>query len=218
VLLAGLLYFLWSNWDSDALATWKREASPLLFFAAQAILPVFGAPVTPFFVFAGTTFGVRIGLAGTMVALAINLTVCYLIGQSGLRTVLGRLLRRLGYELPDFKAGREGALRFALAVKLAPALPAPVKNYVLGMVGVPFGLYFGLSMLFTGAYAAVLVVLGESLIEHDLGRSAAIAGVFLTIAVGTWWWQRRRALARKTEEPAGPPDLHSARKGYKRHP
>ncbi len=194
VLLAGLLYLLWSHWQSGALAAWKREASPVVFFATQAILPIFGVPTTPFFVVAGTTFGVRVGLLGTLAALAVNLTACYWIAQSGLRGVVERWLRRLGYEMPDFDGSKKSAVRLSLAVKLAPALPGALKNYVLGMVGVPFGIFFGLSMLITGAYAAVLIVLGESLIEHDLVTLGAIAGACLVLAVGFVWWRRRRRL------------------------
>ena len=61
----------------------------------------------------------------------------------------------------------EGPLRFTLAVKAAPGVPSFVKNYVLGMVGIPFALYFGLSLLVTGAYAALCIVLGESLLTND---------------------------------------------------
>ena len=189
--LAALLYFLWSNWDSAAISTWKREASPLLFFSALAMLPAFGLPTTPFFLLAGTTFGIPVGLVGTFIALGMNLAVCYWIARSGLRPFLERILRRFSFELPDLQGGGSNTLRFALAIKFAPGLPAFVKNYVLGMVGVPFALYFGLSMLITGAYAALLVVLGESLLAHNRSTAGAVIAAILVLGVGVWWWQKR---------------------------
>jgi uncharacterized membrane protein YdjX (TVP38/TMEM64 family) len=170
---------------------WKRDASPLLFFGAMALLPALGMPATPFFVLAGTTFGVKVGLVGTAAALTSNVAIVYWIGRSGMRTVLERLLRRFGYDLPDFDHSGKGAARFTLAIKLAPALPSALKNYVLGMVGVPFLLYFGLSMLISGSYAATLVVLGESLMEHDLGTAAVVVGALLVLGLAIWWWQKK---------------------------
>jgi len=191
VALAGLMYFLWSNWDSAAILAWKRGASPLLFFAALALLPAFGMPTTPFFLLAGTTFGVPVGLVGTFAALGVNLAVCYWIARSGLRPSLERILRRFSYELPDFQEGGRGTVRFALAIKFAPGLPAFAKNYVLGMAGVPFALYFGLSLLITGAYAAIFIVLGESLLAHDRSTAVAVMAALLTLAVAVWWWRQR---------------------------
>jgi uncharacterized membrane protein YdjX (TVP38/TMEM64 family) len=138
-----------------------------------------------------------------MIALAVNLSISYWIARSGLRTVLARWLTRLGHPVPDLDGGGRRALRFTFALKLAPGLPASLKNYVLGMVGVPFGVYLGVSMLVTGAYAVVLVVLGESLIEHDLGKVGAIAGVFLMAAVGWMWWRKKGSAHRDRSAPSG---------------
>ena len=193
--LAGLLYLLWSNWDSAAILAWKREASPLLFFSALAMLPAFGLPTTPFFLLAGTTFGIPVALLGTFIGLGLNLALCYWIARSGLRPFLERILRRFRFELPDLQEGGTNTLRFALAIKLAPGLPAFAKNYVLGMVGVPFALYFGLSMLITGAYAALFVVLGESLLAHNRSTAAAVMAALLMLGIGVWWWQSRASRA-----------------------
>src|SRR5262249_40508182 len=102
------------------------------------------------------------------------------------------LMRRLGYRLPDLREKEKGAIRFALAVKLAPGVPAFVKNYAMGLAGVPFAVYLGVAMLITGAYGVALVLLGESLLQHELNRALPLVVAVAAIALATFWWRRRR--------------------------
>jgi uncharacterized membrane protein YdjX (TVP38/TMEM64 family) len=192
--LALVAAIIWWAWDHDAIMKWKEEARPLPFFVAMAIAPALGVPFTPLFVLAGATFGRRLGLIGSGLALASNLALCYWIAGSGLRPQLARLLRRFDYELPDFGKGRSGAWRFTLLVKAAPGIPAFVKSYALGLARVPFALYFGSSMVMTGAYGAALIILGESLFRHDRKRSLAIAAAVVALGFAAWvWWRRRKS-------------------------
>jgi uncharacterized membrane protein YdjX (TVP38/TMEM64 family) len=121
------------------------------------------------------------------------LTLCYATARSGLRPRLESLLRRFEYELPQFEEGDRGSLRFTLLVKLAPGAPAAVKNYLLGIIRVPFPLYFGASMLIAGAYAVLCAVVGDSLFEHHVVRGL-LAGVVVVAAVaaGLWRWRKRQ--------------------------
>lgn len=189
--LVLLLLLLWSNWDHAAFLEWKRQVGALPFFAAMAILPAIGFPVTPFFVIAGATFGAKVGMAGSMVALLINFSLCYWVTQGGLRKRISDLAARHRVGLPDFHARRDRALRFVLLVKFAPGVPAFVKNYVLGLAGVPFGLYLGWSLLISGAYAFGFVVMGESVLEGDW-RGLVIATVVL-LAMGAVVWRLKRS-------------------------
>ena len=76
-------------------------------------------------------------------------------------------------------------------MKFAPGAPAVAKNYLLGLTGVPFALYFIASMLITGAYAALCVILGGSLFEHDIGRLLIVGGVAVVLCAALWWWRKR---------------------------
>ncbi len=191
--IAAVVVLAASLWDREAWAGWIASARPIPFFAAMALLPAIGMPMTPFFLVAGATFGSRLGLVGSAVALGANLALCYAIARSGLRPRLVSLVRRFGRELPELPSGRRRILRFTLLVKLAPGVPAFVKNYGLGIAGVPFALYFVTSIVFTGTYAVALVVLGDSLLEHDLVRTGAVGGAVVAFAVGIGFWARRRA-------------------------
>lgn len=89
-----------------------------------------------------------------------------------------------------------------IAVKLTPGAPAVVKNYLLGIIRVPFPLYFGASMLITGAYAVLWVVVGGSLFEHHVFRVLVAGVVVVALAAGLWWWRRREDhRARDVESP-----------------
>jgi uncharacterized membrane protein YdjX (TVP38/TMEM64 family) len=189
--LLGLAYLLWTAWDHQAVVAWKQEAGPLRYFAAMAVLPALGVPISPFFVIAGATFGARLGIAGSFAALAANLTLCHCVARSGLRQRITALLERFGHQLPDFEGQPAGAFRFTLLVKVAPGVPAVAKNYLLGLARVPFMIYFVVSMLFTGFYGVALVVLGESLLEHDLSLLSAAAVLIAGSAFLVWWWRRR---------------------------
>ena len=199
--VVALAFVAWWSWDREAMMSWKQEAGPLPFFGAMAVFPAVGLPITPFFVLAGATFGIGLGLLGSGVALGLNLTLCYAIARSGLRPRVEALLRRFEYELPQFEHGDPGAFRFTLLVKLAPGAPAMAKNYLLGISGVPFPLYFGTSMLITGAYAVLCVVVGDSLFEHSFRRVLAACAVAVGLAVGLGWWRKRGRRDRDAEPP-----------------
>ncbi len=187
-----LAYLAWSLWDHNALTEWLQGAPPFPFFTVMALVPLFGVPITPFFIVAGAAFGTLLGAMGSLAAVGVNLGVSYLIARK-LRPVLDALVRSFGYDLPSFGAEQKGALRFALAVKFAPGVPAAVKNYGLAAAGIDAWLYFGLSMLVTGTYAVWIVLLGGSLFNHDGGGVVIEAATLGALLLGVWWWQRRRA-------------------------
>lgn len=193
VVVTALIALLWWGWNQPVIRTWKAEASPVPFFVAMALLPAVGIPLTPFFVLAGAAFGIPVGLAGSAMALGMNLIVCHWVGRGKLRTSMTRLLSRFGHALPEFDARKGGAVRLTLLVKFMPGVPAFAKNYLLAIAGVPFAPYFIISLLITGAYGVALVVLGESAFHHD-ARHGILAAVLIGLAaMGAWIWRRRRA-------------------------
>jgi uncharacterized membrane protein YdjX (TVP38/TMEM64 family) len=191
--VVGLLVVVWLVWDHQAVMAWMREARAVPFFAIMAVLPAFGVPLTPLFILAGATFGRRVGLVGAELALVANLTACYWIARGGMQRWLKAALRKFGHELPDLSRKDKRAVRFIVGTKLAPGVPAFVKHYGLGAAGVPFPLYLGWSMLISGIYGALLVLVGESLLEHRFNRGVIVLGVLLALGIGIAWWQRRRA-------------------------
>jgi uncharacterized membrane protein YdjX (TVP38/TMEM64 family) len=186
-----LALVVWTVWDHKALMSWIERARPIPFFSAVALLPAFGLPVGPLFVLAGASFGVKLGIAGSLAALGANLALCYWIARR-MRPRLESLFRRFNSRLPNIAESKTSTTRFVLTVKLAPGVPAFVKNYALGLTGIPFGLYFGLGMLITGVYAILLVVVGESLLEHRFDRRLWIALAVVGLGLLLAWRVRAR--------------------------
>lgn len=190
VALGGLLYLLWSIWDHDALMEWLETAHPLPFFVLMALLPTFGLPITPFFIVAGAAFEGWLAATGSAISLGLSLGLCYLLARP-MRPWLESLLGRFGYKLPDFRSRSTGTFRFLLAVKLAPGIPASLKNYGLAVSGIPFLPYFVVSMLVTGTYGIAIILLGNSLFEHERNRAVLVVSLLAVLALGAWWWRRR---------------------------
>ncbi len=186
---------LWSAWDHRAVMEWIYRLHPVPFFLAMALLPVVGFPFTPFYLFAGASFGTVVGVVGSLIALAINLVVCFAIARH-LRGPLRSLLRRFKYELPDLQARGKGSLRFAFAVKAAPGIPGFIKHYGIGLAGVPFVQYFVVALVMSGVYAAASVIVGNSLFEHDLSRTVVTVAILAGATALVVWLRRRRASRR----------------------
>ncbi len=182
----GLFVLFWFVWNRGAVAAFKEEAGPITFFAAMAVLPAVGFPLTPFFVMAGAAFGTSLGLLGSLVGLGLNLALCYWIARSNLRGFIVSLLKRFNYELPNFEERERGSVRFAFLVKATPGVPGFLKNYLLGLVGVPFWVFFAVSMVMTGVYAAALVLLGGSLSRHNLNNTTLAVALILLLGVLVW--------------------------------
>lgn len=196
VLVVGLAYVVFAIWDHDAFMRWMHDASPVPFFLAMAVLPAIGMPTTPFMVAAGATFGFWEGLIGTTVAMALNLCIAYAIAHSALRPRLEALFRRFDYKVPDFTGRGRAAWRFAAAIKFTPALPTFAKNYVLAVTSVPFAIYFIVSLSITTVFATAWIVLGESLLSHDVSNTTLAAAAICVLAlIAVMWWKKRRGIS-----------------------
>ncbi|XSG84882.1 MAG: TVP38/TMEM64 family protein [Methylohalobius sp. ZOD2] len=181
--------WVWFFWDQESFSAWQKEAGPVPFFIALAVLPAVGFPTTPFYLLAGATYGTVVALTGAALSLAINLTLCYWVAHSGLRRLLARWLARTRYELPAVRPDQ--ALLFTLLVKLMPGIPTFVKNYLLGVSGVRFPLYFLVSFTFTLVYGAVFIELGESLYEHDFSQAVGAVSALAVLAFVLGWFRLR---------------------------
>jgi len=164
-----------------------RETGPMLFFTAMAVLPAVGAPVSFFSLTAGSVFGETLGMPLVVVcavlALQVNMALSYFLASRALRPLLEALVKRLGYELPPVASGDVTDL--IVLIRVAPGLPFPVQNYLLGLARVPFGKYLAISGVISGCLTTAFVLFGDALL-HGKGKVALVSLlIVLTLIVAT---------------------------------
>lgn len=163
---------------------WVRGLGAGWFFAAFAVLPAFGFPVSVFPLSAGPLFGATLGLPAvlglTAASMATSMTISYATARFLLRPWVTRMLGYLGYVVPVVPV--EKRRMFVVLVRITPGPPYVFQNFLLGLAGVPFGLYLGISSVICTLNVSLLVVFGDALAQGK-GRVAllALAGVVLVV-------------------------------------
>lgn len=183
-----------------------REAGPVVYFGAMAILPIFGFSLFAFVATAGPVFGPTLGLghviAYGLIALTANVSIAYVLSSRWLRPLATRILRWLGYSLPDTR--RFGAWEIAMLVRLLPGPPFALQSCAMGVARVPFSAYLPVSVFVPALYFAGMVFLGGGVAAGD--HRAEIEACILLVAIGALvHWLRRRVSARirlQRETPA----------------
>lgn len=148
------------------------------FLAALSFLPLIGMPLSPMWVMAGVVYGIKGGLALTLVAMAINFALAYQISQRWLREPISRLFLRRGFRIPEAQPGE--FVKLTIAIRLLPFVPQFMQSYMLGIANVPFLTYYIFSFPPQIAIATGFVVLGGSL--FDMKAGGIILGVSILIA------------------------------------
>jgi len=162
-----------------------RRAGVFPFFAALAVLPAVGFPLSAFFVVAGPVYGPILGpwhvvLYGTL-AMAVDIALSYGISAYPLRPLAARLAGRAGYRLPEIAADR--AWKLILLVRIVPGVPFFVQSGLLGLARVPFGAYLLISLAVESVYFVGAVFLGTAALTGDRRGMAAAGAWFVLVGV-----------------------------------
>lgn len=176
-----------------------RDAGPVAFFSAMALLPSLGAPIMIFFLTAGSAFGEKLGMGPVLglalLAVTINLCLSYFLASRALRPLLEKLVVWLGYKLPQVESGDANDL--IIMLRVTPGLPFPVQNYLLGLAQVPFKNYLIISCLFVWSFTIAFILFGDALL-HGKGRVAFIAICLLMALTAATHLVRKHYGAKKT--------------------
>ncbi len=183
VVLAGLfVYFVGIDWDFEDFLYRVRDLGPIPFFIALTLLPAIGFPTTPFFLLAGAAFGVWVSILGSFIAQGINLAFCYWLSRRYLRGFLEKLIAKTKYSIPQVK--KEHFVRVTLLIKITPGPPNFLKTYILGLAGIPFGIFFLISLPTSVGYGIGIIVLGDSLLEGNTGQAIVGVGILVVLMIG----------------------------------
>ena len=174
----------WTRLKESATAAteWVRSLGAGWFFAAFAVLPAVGFPVSPFAFGAGTLFGATLGLpmvlAFSGLSMAVSMTISYGLARFVVRPWVEKLLAFLGYAIPAVPAGRQGL--FVFMVRITPGAPYVFQSLLLGLAGVSFGTYLAISWVVSTATVSLMIVFGDALMKGQWRLAlAALAGVAL---------------------------------------
>ena len=164
-----------------------REAGPVAFFTAMALLPAMGVPMLVFTLTAGPTFAPQMGMFWVVVcsvlALTLNMVLTYGLARRALRPLLERMIVRMGYKLPQVEAS--DAIDLMIIFRLTPGIPFCVQNYLLGLAEVPFVKYLLLSCLITWPQVAAFVVFGEALLNGKAATVMVTGGLVVAVVAAT---------------------------------
>lgn len=195
-LLLGLgLYALYRlDFDVAALFRHSQNVPAWGFVLAMSVLPVVGFPIAAFYLFAGFAFDFWNGWAYCLIGLAVNMSLSYLVARHLLKGPLTVFLNARGYTLP--KLSEVNQFRFVFLLRTIPGPPFPLQNYLLSLIGIPFGLYLSVSLLTQGAIAGGMVAFGGMLPEEltlaHLWVGLAILSILVLGKLFLWLRARRR--------------------------
>ncbi len=153
-----------------------RDAGPVVFFTAMALLPAAGVPLTFFTLTAGSVFSPQLGapvvIALALAAITVNMAMSYFLAHRAFRPALEALVRRLGYKLPS--VGSSDVNDLIVLLRVTPGVPFPVQNYLLGLAAVPFGRFLLISALIQLPINGAIILFGDALLSGR-GRIAFVS-------------------------------------------
>jgi uncharacterized membrane protein YdjX (TVP38/TMEM64 family) len=178
-----------------------RNAGPVVFFCAMAVLPGLGVPSLTFMLTAGPVFGETLGMPWVVIlcllASTVNLVVTYALARRALRPFFETMMKRLGYKIPEVDEGDLTGL--TIVMRVTPGIPFFVQNYLLGIAGVPVVKYLAISCPVTWIYGTGFVLFGDALLNGK-GKMIFIAVSLLVVAAVITHTLRRHYAKKKTAD------------------
>ncbi|MFW6354825.1 MAG: hypothetical protein ACOC3I_10615 [Verrucomicrobiota bacterium] len=180
---------------------WLEGVHPAAFLLAFAILPVFGFPLTFFYLtVGGVTGSLWYALPTAWLAVLTNMALTYLGARTFLRAPLQRWVARRGKHVPQISQADEWK-----AIVLMRASPTPwlLQSILLTLAGTRFIPYLAWSLPIQGTIGATLIIAGESVLAGDLGWALGGFFGFLVISLGaSAVWKRHRRGTESSQVPS----------------
>lgn len=191
----GLGMLIRFDFDPQRILDATRGTNPLVFMLLMALLPLLGFPISAFYLFAGAAFPFPVAWLFCIVALAVNMSLAYVLGNYFMRGPIRRWMQGRGSKLPELQ--KQGHLRLVVVMRAVPGIPFPLQNYVLAFSGCPFPLYLVVSLLVQASIAAGFIAVSTMLVDPET-KDIVIVGVIIGLAVLTrlvlvarMWGKRR---------------------------
>ncbi len=124
-----------------ALEGWLNEigaAGPIVFGAIYAVATVLLAPGSVLTVASGVFFGLLWGTVTASVGSTVGAALAFLIARYGAREAVARKVRRNPKAGAVDRAVTQGGWKIVALLRLSPAVPFNVQNYLYGITGIGF--------------------------------------------------------------------------------
>ena len=160
-----------------------RQAGPLVFFTAMAVLPAFGCPLLAFNLTAASAFAEQMTLTGVLgaagVAILVNLMLTYWLARYALRPWLVQMIGLSKYKVPVVAADDHAEITVLL--RITPGPPFFLQSYLLGLAEISFGTYLWISWIISMAYSTGFIVFGDAILHGK--AQLAFLGISVLVAV-----------------------------------
>jgi len=169
----GLIAWVMEGWQR------LQDAPPIVFFGAMSLLTIGPVPLTPFYITAGSLYGIGPSLLWIPPAIVLNNLIAYTLTTSVLRPWLQSMVAKRGLSIPTLDSKREQTL-FIVMVRITPGPPYFMQSLILGLAGVERLRFLVLSLPVHMIFVVGFVVLGRSAFDGELGL--AIVAITLILA------------------------------------
>ncbi len=196
----------WIAWQSgvtlaEVKESWERlngvlAEHPSWLFWALVLLPALPIPTSALLVTAGVVWRDRPVMACVLSVLAIglNLSWTYWLAAGPARKLVEKTLSTSSFKVPQLPENNH--LKLVLILKLTPAIPFFIQNYLCGFLRAPFRIFLPVSLLCNGIIGTGIVLGGAGLADGKLmpaitGVCLIAVSVVLTQLLRNWLAKRR---------------------------
>jgi uncharacterized membrane protein YdjX (TVP38/TMEM64 family) len=181
----AIAIWLWqSGFDWQCLTRQDSQGTRLTFFLMVVFLPLIGAPISAFYLFAGLNFPPFTALFLTASGLVLNMSLGYAIGRLLPRAPLLAMLSKR--KLSGFLENPRHLIRLTILLRAVPGVPYWLQNYLLGLARVPFSTYLLLSWSIQCFFCAATILLthtGKNLHHPANALLFALLALLLTAVI-----------------------------------
>jgi len=175
----------WAGQFLSDLVDTVRKAGPVPYFLAYAILPAVGVPVSLFNLTVAPAFAPTLGIGWVIVlsalCLSIDMAFSYWLARYALRPLIEKLVKRLGYSLPDIP--KDEHVTACVILRVLPGPPHAVQSFILGLAKVHFLPYMIVSFIGQFGWSLAMILLGKSFTQGGSFKIAFLAIVLIIFLV-----------------------------------
>lgn len=173
----------------QVLGYWQRlqngETHPAGLIAAYVVLPMVGFPIIPLLILLGVRFGSLYGSIIMALIMPIHLAVSYWAVRTRIQGWIERLADARSISIP--KLPKRHRFSFSFLFMVIPGLSYTLKNYLLPMSGLSFGLFMICGWIPQAVLGIPFVVMGAAAAQYSLILLGALTVIYIVMILSRKW-------------------------------